>query len=84
MFHDLLRTVVKVAVASLVVGAVLGHFGITPDQLMQRVGLSQERVLELARHGWEWALPNLLLGALVIVPLWFLAFLVRPPRPRND
>ncbi len=74
------RTLVKVAVASLIVGTVLAHFGITTDRLMQEVGLSPERVVELARQGLTWALPNLLLGALVIVPVWFLVYLFRPPR----
>ena len=31
-----------------------------------------------------WALPNLMLGALVIVPVWFVVYLFRPPRPRSD
>ena len=31
----------------------------------------------------NWALPNLMLGALVIVPFWFVIFLFRPPRPRD-
>ena len=84
MFHDLLRTLVKVTVASLVVGAIMGHFGITPDQIMQAFGLSQERVVELAQRGWAWALPNLLLGSLVIVPVWFLIYLFRPPGARSD
>jgi hypothetical protein len=26
-----------------------------------------------------WAWPNLLLGALVIVPIWFVIYLFRPP-----
>jgi hypothetical protein len=29
-------------------------------------------------------LPNLALGAVVIVPLWFLIFLFRPSRVRGD
>ncbi len=28
--------------------------------------------MELDQRGWTWALPNLLLGSLVIVPVWFL------------
>ena len=84
MFYALLRTLLKVAVASLIAGAILSHFGITTDQLMQRVGLSQERVLELAERGLTWALPNLLLGSLVIVPIWFLIYLFRPPGARSD
>ena len=39
-----------------------------------------ESIMELARQGAAWALPNLLLGALVNVPVWFLIYLFRPPR----
>ncbi len=79
MIESLLRTTVKVAVASLIVGAILAHFGITVDVLMRDAGVSAERLKELARSGLAWALPNMLLGALVIVPMWFLAFILRPP-----
>jgi acetyl-CoA acetyltransferase len=79
MLHPILRTVVKVAVASLVVGTILGHFGITAEQLMREFGLSAERIEDFARRGIAWAWPNVLLGALVIVPVWFLAYLFRPP-----
>jgi hypothetical protein len=79
MLHDFLRTLIRVAVASLIVGTVMAHFGITTDQVIREFGLSQDQIMELARQGAAWALPNLLLGALVIVPLWFLVFLFRPP-----
>jgi meiotically up-regulated gene 157 (Mug157) protein len=79
MLHATLRTVAKVAVASLVVGTILAHFGITADKLMHEVGLSADRVEDYARAGFAWAWPNVLLGALVIVPIWFIVFLFRPP-----
>jgi hypothetical protein len=84
MVHGFLRTLVKVTVASLIVGSIMAHFGITPDQVIRESGLSQERLMELARQGLTWALPNLLLGSLVIVPVWFLIYLFRPPRARSD
>jgi hypothetical protein len=84
MVDGLLRTLVKVTVASLIVGSIMAHFGITPDQVIRESGLSQERLMELARQGLTWALPNLLLGSLVIVPVWFLIYLFRPPRARSD
>jgi hypothetical protein len=80
MLHPILRTLVKVAVASLVVGTILAHFGITAEQLMRATGLSAERIEDYARQGVAWALPNVLLGSLVIVPVWFLLYLFRPPR----
>ena len=79
MLHPLVRTLVKIAVASLIAGTILAHFGITADQIIKEFGLTTERVEDWARRGFAWALPNVLLGALVILPLWFLIFLFRPP-----
>ena len=79
MLHPLFRTLVKVVVASLVVGTVMVHFGITVDRLMRETGLSPERIQEYARQGFAWAWPNVLLGSLVIIPIWFVVFLFRPP-----
>ncbi|MFY9598989.1 MAG: DUF6460 domain-containing protein [Pseudolabrys sp.] len=79
MLNPLFRTLVKVAVASLVVGTIMAHFGITAEQLMREVGLSTERIQEYARQGFAWAWPNVLLGSIVIIPIWFVVFLFRPP-----
>ena len=75
---------VKVLVASLVAGVILNHFGITPDELIRYSGMTRERLEELARQGFDWALPNVMLGALVIVPVWFLIYLFRPPGPSRE
>jgi hypothetical protein len=82
MVHGFLRTLIKVAVASLIVGTVKSHFGITPEGLMKMAGLSEERLVELGRKLVDWAMPNLVLGSLVIVPVWFVVYLLRPPRPQ--
>jgi hypothetical protein len=86
MLHPLIRTLVKIAVASLIVGTILAHFGITADQLIREFGITTDRVEDWARRGMAWALPNVLLGALVILPVWFLIYLFRPPGPteRHD
>jgi hypothetical protein len=84
MLSRLTRTLVKVVVASLIVGTILAHFGITADELMKTSGMSSDRLAELARAGLAWALPNLLLGSLVIVPVWFVLYLFRPPGESRD
>ena len=84
MFGHLSRVVVKVLLASLIVGTILAHFGITTNELMKTTGLSSDRVAELARAGFAWAVPNLMLGAVVIVPVWFLLYLFRPPGESRD
>jgi hypothetical protein len=52
MFHATLRTIAKVAVASLVVGTILAYFGISADLLMREFGLSADRVEDYARKGF--------------------------------
>lgn len=80
----LTRTLVKILVASLIVGTILAHFGLTPTELMRAAGLSTGRLEELARSALAWALPNLVLGSIVIVPVWFLIYLFRPPGESRD
>jgi hypothetical protein len=84
MFNRLTRALVKVVVASIIVGTILAHFGITTDELMKTAGFSSDRLTDFARAGVAWALPNLMLGAVVIVPLWFLIYLFRPPGESRD
>ncbi|MGZ5837627.1 MAG: DUF6460 domain-containing protein [Xanthobacteraceae bacterium] len=82
--EDFLRLTVKVVIASLIAGAVLTHFGITTDVLIKQAGLTPERIQELIQQGIAWAMPNLLLGSLVVVPAWLLAILFRPPRRSSE
>jgi Domain of unknown function (DUF6460) len=88
MLGRLTRTLLKVLIASLIVGTVLAHFGISTGDLIRTAGLSPERVedqvAQMARNSLSWALPNLLLGALIIVPVWFVIFLFRPPGEKPD
>ena len=84
MLSRLTRTVVKVLVASLIIGTILAHFGLTVDQPLRATGLSTEHMEDLARQGLAWALPNLVLDSLVIVPVWFLFYLFRPPGESRD
>jgi hypothetical protein len=84
MLHSLIRTLIKVVVASLIVGTILAHFGITADRQMTEFGMSLERVEDIARRGFAWALPNALLGLMVILPLWFVLYLLRPPGSSSE
>ncbi len=80
----LLHTVVKIALASLIVGTILAHFGITLEALAAELGISMERIGELVHEGLAWAAPNLVLGLVVIIPLWFIVYILRPPGQSSD
>jgi Family of unknown function (DUF6460) len=82
--HAFLWTLLKVLIASLIAGIILNHFGITPDELIRHSGMTRERLEELAQQAIAWALPNVMLGAIVIVPVWFMIYLLRPPGPSRE
>lgn len=70
----------KVALASLVVGAILSALDIRADQILAQAGLTPKQLLAAFQSGAEWALPNILLGMCVTVPAWFVFYLLRPYR----
>jgi Family of unknown function (DUF6460) len=84
MMYSFLRTVVTIAVASLIVGTILAHFGITGHVLLRELRLRPEPVETMLRHAVAWVLPNIVLGAAVIIPVWCVAYLVRPTGQRRE
>jgi len=75
-----LAITLKICVASVLLGAGLSAFDITAAELLAQAGLTPERLGELLRDALAWALPNMILGSIVIVPLWCVSYLLRPPR----
>ena len=77
MVRSLLSTVLKVAFACLVVGLILSAFGIDPWQLYGRVGgMADDAAAAVAGFvGWAWR--YVVVGAVVVVPLWLAIFLLR-------
>jgi hypothetical protein len=78
MLYSFLRTIVTVAVASMIVGTILAHFGITGHVLLRELHLRPEPIEAFLRHAVAWVLPNIVLGAAIIIPVWCLAYLLRP------
>ena len=76
----MLSVIFKIGLASLLLGAVLSAFDITAAEILAQAGLTPESIAEMAMTAVEWALPNMLLGSIIIVPLWFVAYILRPPR----
>ncbi len=76
----LFSTLIKIAIASLIVGAVLHKLDISAEQVLLELGLTPERVMASLEQGMRWALPNIVLGSLVVVPVWLVIYLFRPPR----
>ena len=70
----------KIVVISLLTGAALSALDLSAADILIELGLTPERVMELLQTGAAWALPNIILGSMVIVPVWLVVALLRPPR----
>jgi len=70
----------KIVVVSLITGAGLSLLDLSASDILVEMGLTPERVVGLLQVGASWALPNIVLGSMVIVPVWLVVALFRPPR----
>tara|TARA_Y100000815_G_scaffold210189_1_gene194539 strand:+ start:13038 stop:13280 length:243 start_codon:yes stop_codon:yes gene_type:complete len=77
---NILSVALKIALASLLCGALLSAFDLSAAEMLARVGMTPEHIAELVRKAFAWALPNMVLGSMIIVPLWAIAYMLRPPR----
>ncbi len=69
----------KIVTISLVTGLALGALDIKAADLLAKAGLTPEATMAMLQSGLEWALPNIILGSIVILPVWFVIYLIRPP-----
>ncbi len=72
--------VIQLVVWSIVVGVVLSALGITPSNILERLGLIVRRISDLGFGAVHWAIQYFLLGAVIVVPIWLITTLVRGRR----
>ena len=82
MSYRFLSTIIKIVLASLLVGVALSNFNITAAQILKDFGITPDQIINYARRGFNWALPHIILGAIITIPIWLVMFLFRPP-PEN-
>ncbi len=73
-------TVVKIAVASLAVGLALSLFNIQPQDLMRNLGDTVVEIFNLMVDLLEWSVKYILIGAIVVVPIWLVRVAIRMTR----
>jgi hypothetical protein len=78
--YPFLSTVLKIAVFSLLVGAGLSFVNIGAEDILGSVGLSPIQLWIYMIQFRDWAIPNMILGAFIVVPVWLLVYLFQPPR----
>lgn len=75
-------TILRLFILSLVVGIVLSVFEIDPEALLGSIGGTVERIFDLLVDALEWAVPFVLIGAIVVVPIWLILVVLRMARRR--
>jgi hypothetical protein len=80
---SVLGVLVRLVVLSIVVGVILSVLGITPDNILYRINELLRRIYDLGFGAIESLLGYLILGAMVVVPIWFISRLIKSAR-RND
>jgi hypothetical protein len=78
--HSAVRRIFSLLVLCLVVGLVLAFFGTTPRTIFSDVLGTIERVASLALDAATWAVPYIVLGAIVVVPIAVIGWLMRAVR----
>lgn len=78
--QSMLSGFLKLALASLLAGSLLSLFGITPRAVLDGMGVTAEDLHAGLVSAFAWAAPRMLMGAVVILPIWLVAFLLMPPR----
>jgi H+/Cl- antiporter ClcA len=75
------RTLVRLVLLSIVVGIIFSVLGITPFNLIERIEQLVRRILDLGFDAFRSAFTYFLLGAVVVIPIWFIMRLLRGGRP---
>jgi len=76
MRNTVVSRIVKLAIVSLLVGFALAFFGIEPKNLITSLGKTVVDIYEVILRFLQWAVKYILLGAVVVVPIWFVFFLI--------
>lgn len=69
-------TIVKLLIASLLVGLVMRWMGVTPRSLIANFGATVERMYDSLASFAGWAVDYVLVGAVIVVPIWLVVFLL--------
>jgi len=77
------NTVVRLLVLSLIVGLVITWLNIDPKNLLYSLRDGAIRLFEMGVDVFGWAFTYILIGAVVVIPIWLVLYLLRYLRGRS-
>ena len=76
--------IVRLVILSVVVGIILSALGLTPDNIVYRLGLLMRRIYDMGWGAVQWALGYFLLGAVIVIPIWLISRLLGGGKRHDD
>ncbi|MDA0261190.1 MAG: DUF6460 domain-containing protein [Proteobacteria bacterium] len=75
-------TVVRILLLCLVVGLIISFFNISPEGILATLGSTVERIFRAVVGVVQWAVPYMLIGAVVVIPIWVVVYIYRVARKK--
>lgn len=79
-----IAVIVRLALVCLFVGLLLSLFGITPRNFFQTIDDLVRRIYDLGFGAVEWLLEYMLLGAMLVIPVWLILRLLNMRGVKTD
>lgn len=70
MPRNIASTLIKLAIGSLLLGLLLRFFSISPRGLLEGLGDTALEIFDIIAGMMAWAIDYILIGAIVVVPIW--------------
>jgi hypothetical protein len=80
MLARFVASILKLTVASLAVGVFLSLINITHADVLAHLGMTPDQFVDMLQRAVAWAIPKIGLGAFIVVPVWLLMNIIRPPK----
>ena len=72
----------RLILLSILVGVVLAAIGFDPYNILRSIQLLFQRIWDLGFEAINWVWRYFLLGAVIVIPIWFLSRIFSTPRGR--
>ncbi|MBW8446868.1 MAG: hypothetical protein K0M49_14700 [Arenimonas sp.] len=76
--YRFVTSLIKLALASLLAGSIMAFIGISTDSILAFIGMTAEEFWSALDAAGAWAGPRILLGAVIVLPVWLLTYLLMP------
>ncbi|MBH63821.1 MAG: hypothetical protein CL569_15510 [Alphaproteobacteria bacterium] len=84
MSASIKSTIIKIVIWSLIIGLALSLAGVTPESLLAGLGDTVQRIFAISVDMVRWAVPYIILGAVVVIPIWAVTFVWRIFRRKDN